>query len=49
MAIDERLYLEKRLYEQNLIDEEQYRAEELRTNYIRVIESYKQFFMMKQA
>ena len=30
VAIDERLYLKKRLYEQNLIDEEQHRAEELR-------------------
>jgi hypothetical protein len=49
VAIDERLYLKKRLYEQNLIDEEQHRAEELREIYIRVIESYKQFFMMKQA
>jgi len=49
VAIDERLYLKKRLYEQNLIDEEQHRADELKEIYIRVIESYKQFFMMKQA
>ena len=49
VAIDERLYLKKRLYEQNLIDEEQHRAEELREIYIRVIECYKKFFMMKQT
>ena len=49
VAIDERLYLKKRLYEQNLIDEEKHRADELKEIYIRVIESYKQFFMMKQA
>ena len=50
VAIDERLYLKKkRLYEQNLIDEEQHRAKELREISIRDIESCKKFFMMQQA
>ena len=39
VAAADRLYLKQRLYEQNLLDEEQYRAEELKEIYIRVINS----------